>query len=190
MSNEIIVTESNYIDVLEEINSAFFDVPFENSQFQTENFVIAGQVTPARAYRSIGLRMHSRLAALREAQYSRAKEDIDIEELQEKIADPKTSDFDRRRAQLDINYKLASRPYADKLINDALKELNVLYAHFKALPKYTREEFEAEERTHFQHKLGRQIQNIQGAHEALTNMNADFQAIQKIEQQYKLLTEK
>jgi len=180
MSTEItVVTETNVPDVLKEVQEAFYDIPFENSQFQTEAFVIAAQVTPERAYRSIGLQMNSKIQALNEAKYSRAKEDIDIEELEFKIADPTTNKFDRRRFQLDIEQKLANRPYTDKLINDALQELNVLYHHFKTLPRYTRDEFEAGEKTHFEVKLTRQLTGIQGAQEALVNMNEDLPRLEE-----------
>jgi hypothetical protein len=159
--------------VLGEIERAFFDIPFENSQFQTEQFVINAQLTPARAYRAIGLRMFNRIRALREAQYGRMREDIDIEELQVKIDNPSTDEFERRRAWVDIEQKLESRRYTDKLINDALKELDVLYRHFKALPNYSRDEFEAEEREHFTQKLNRQLRGITGARESLADMQND-----------------
>ncbi len=194
MSNtEIVpVDQDNYPDVLNEINEAFWDIPFENSQFQTEQFVIGGSITPERAYRNIGLRMQNRLRALQEAQYGRAKEDIEIEKLQHTV-DTSTDQYEARLAALEIDFKLSNRPFTDKLINDALKELNVLYAHFKALPRYTREEFEQGERQHFEVKLTRQVNNVVGAHEALVNMAqsadpgnpaGDFQNIAKFEVDY------
>ena len=182
------VTDENVAAVLQEVQTAFYDIPFENSQFQTEAFVIAAQATPERAYRAIGLRMHSKIQAVLEAKHGRAKEDIDIEELQEKIDNPYTTGFDRRRAQLDVQYKLANRPYTDKLMNDALTELNNLYAHFKALPRYTREQFELGERKHFDVKLLRQAQGCTGAIEALENMNVDMPAFAELEAEVKALT--
>lgn len=190
MNNIITISQDNVNDVITELNEAFYDIPFENSKFQTDNFVIAGSITPARAYRSIGLRMMSKVEALREAKYARLKMDIDIEELQEKIANPETNKFDRRRAELDIEQKLEAIPYTDKLINDAVVELNQLYVHFKALPKYTREEFEEEERTHFEQRLQRQITGQDGARESLMNMNHDIQNIQGFEENFLLTGEK
>ena len=61
-------------------------------------------------------------------------------------------------------------------MNDALTELNILYHHFKALPRYTREQFEQGERQHFEVKLQRQAVGMQGALEALENMNTDMPA--------------
>lgn len=179
----IAVTEENYVDIIREIEDAFFDIPFENSAFQTEAFVVAAQITPARAYRAIGLRMQTKLRALEEAKYGRMKDDIDIEELYEKINDPTTSKWDKKRAEIDIQQKLAGRRFADKLINDALQELTVLYKHFKALPRYTREEFEQEERIHFEQRLQRQVAGIEGAKESIVNMIDDMRSIDAFEKE-------
>lgn len=182
-----LVTQENYGSVIEELDAAYFDVPFENSQFQTENFVIGGSITPERAYRNIGLRMQNRLAALSEAQYSQAKEDIDIEELEVKIQEVGETSFEGRRARLDITYKLSNRRFTAKLVNDALCELNVLYRHFQSLPRYTRAQFEAGEQLHFDTKLTRQLNHVEGAAEALTNMQQDIKAIEDYQEQYKQL---
>lgn len=191
MSQEISqVTTENVNDVIDELNQAFYDIPFENSQFQTENFVIGASITPARAYRAIGLRMSSKLNALREAKYSRLRMDIDIEELQEKVNDPNTNKFDKRRAELDIQEKLEGIPYTDKLINDAVTELNILYKHFKALPKFTRDEFEVEEKLHFEQRLQRQLMGGNGAQESLMNMSTDYNNILGFEENFLLNGEK
>lgn len=177
------VTSENADGVIDIINEAFYDIPFENSAFQTEQFVIAAQITPERAYRSIGLRLHSRLQALKEAKYNAMREEIDIEELQEKIADPNTNKFDRRRAEIEIEQKIANRPFTQKLINDAVQECNVLYKHFQALPKFTREQFEKGEKQHFTLRLNRAVQGIQGAQESLVNMEKDMPTLLEYEQE-------
>lgn len=172
-----LINKENTEDVIKEIEDAFFDIPFENSQFQTEHFVINAAITPERAYRSIGLRMHNRLRALREAQFNRMREDIDIEEIEEKMKEYGITKFNRRRMEIDIQQKLANRAFTDKLINDAIKELNVLYHHFKRLPKFTREQFEAAEGKYFIESLTRQVKGNVGAQESLTNMTVPTQAI-------------
>ena len=172
-----IITTDNVTDVVKEIEEAFFDIPFENSQFQTEHFVINAQLTPERAYRAIGLRMHNRLRALREAQFSRMREDVDIDELRAKLSLSETNKFDRRRYEIDIQQKLSNRAFTEKLINDAIAELNVLYHHFKRLPKFTRQQFEAGERSYFHESLTRQMKGIVGAAESLTNMQGETSAL-------------
>ena len=106
--NELVSFE-NTSDIIEEIESAFYEIPFENSKFQTESFVIAAQITPERAYRSIGLRMHSKLQALNEAKYSRELEEIQLEEIEDRIANGNLSTFDIRREVIKRDRILSGR---------------------------------------------------------------------------------
>ena len=59
-----IETVDHIPDVLKELEEAFYDIPFENSDFQNKMFVVADQLTPARAYRAIGLRMFAKISQL------------------------------------------------------------------------------------------------------------------------------
>lgn len=156
--------------ILSEIEAAYADIPFGNSDFQNRAFVMAGEITPGRAYRHIGLRMFNRIQAIKELEYGRAKEDIDIDEKRALIDSPDASVFDKRRAELDIQQILDRRCYQDKLLADAIAELNCLYTEFRKLPRYTRAQFEAEERDHFQLRLQRQMQIGDGAAASLDNM--------------------
>ena len=72
-------------------------------------------------------------------------------------------------------------------MNDALTELNILYSHFKSLPRYTRAQFELGEKTHFDVKLQRQAVGMVGAHEALANMNEDLPNMFEMESKLKQL---
>lgn len=161
-------------EALKEINEASYDIPFENSQFQTDKFVVGAQLTPARAYRAILLRLNNRIQALNEAKYSLAREDIDIEELEAKIAaeeqKKEQNSFDIRRWKLDIAQKRERRAYTAKLAHDAITEVNHLYSCFKRFPRYTREQFEAEEEKHFLIDLTRQTIGMAGARASLADM--------------------
>lgn len=158
-------------DLLASLEKKFFDIPFENSSFQNKNFVIQAQKTPARAYRAIGLKMFSKLNAIKELKFGRQLEDIDIEEHAYTISTSKDT-FAVRRATVEIAKKLEGRGYTDKLLNDAIVELNFLLNELKKYPEYTRETFEAEEGTHFTAKLNSQIEaRGQGALESLSNMS-------------------
>lgn len=168
-------------NILDEINEAFFDIPFENSTFQTENFVIAAALTPERAYRSIGLRMSAKIQALQEAKFSRLNHQIDLDEIDEKIANGELNKFDVRREGVKREKAKAEIQYGDKLINDAIVELNVLYKHFKALPKFTREEFEAGEYVHFTRRMERQ-HKLSGDQQSVVNMNEDIKSLLKFEE--------
>lgn len=172
MANNL-VTLNDVGGVLEEIEQAFYDIPFENSDFQTKAFVVAAQITPARAYRAIGLRMFSKIQAVKEYQFNREMTAIDIEEKEAKIADPATSEFDKRRLRLEIIKAQDNAKWGEKLANDALHDLNLMYAELKKYPQYTREMFEAEEEKHFEARLTRQLQ-APGVHESIVNMRTDL----------------
>jgi len=178
MANSVI-TLDDVPNVLEKLETRFFDIPFENSAFQTQAFVIAAQQTPARAYRAIGLRAFNRVQAVKGYMISKERTKIDIEEKEAKIADPETSEFDRRRLRLDIIEIREGEKYSEKLLNDALTELNLLNAELAKYPEYTRAQFEAEEPAHFEAKLTRQL-NAPGAHEALANMRNDLPGFDKV----------
>lgn len=161
-------------DVLVEIEQAFWDIPFENSDYQNRTFVVAAQQTGARAYRAIGLRMFAKVRAIKELGFNRQLEQVDIDEKQSVIDDVNASEFSKRRARIEIEKLIDQRRWADKLLNDALRELNCLYMEYKKLPNYTRGQFEAEEQGHFKLVLERKIKSGgNGALESLANMNLD-----------------
>lgn len=175
------ITLQNSQNIIQEIEQAFYDIPFENSQFQLEHFVIAAQVTPERAYRTIGLQMMSKLQALNTAKFAKLKQDIDLEEIEHHLQDPTLNVFDKKREELKKQEILESQAWNNKLINDTLITLNILYSHFKQLPKYTREDFEQGEKLHFEQKLNRSLMGIEGAKESLINMNEDITALKYLQ---------
>jgi hypothetical protein len=187
-TNISLITTDNAHDVIKEIQDAFYDIPFENSAFQTENFVIAGQITPERAYRAIGLRMHNKLVAVQEAMIDLEIEKVNEDEIKSKLESPDYNQFEKRKFELELQKKQNNKPFRDKLLNDAIKELNVLYKHFKALPKYTREQFEAGEKRHFLEDLNRQVLGLEGAKGSLINMFDDIASIEKFENDFKLIS--
>jgi hypothetical protein len=181
------ITTTNATTVLQELEKAFWDIPFDNSKFQTEMFVIAASITPERAYRTIGLQMFSKLNALREALYQVEMSKIDMDEYQAQIDDPKTNEFERRRAQLKLHSKQQGGVFAGKLLNDVLVELNHLYANLKKFPQYTGEQFEAAERVHYEQRLLREATGMNGATTSLVNMREDFEAMTKYQEQVSAL---
>jgi hypothetical protein len=181
------VSIENAADVIKEVQDAFWDIPFDNSAFQTENFVIASQITPERAYRAIGLSLNKKLVALQEALINEEKTKVELEELQEKIDSPDYDRFEKRRFELKIQSIKINEPFGKKLINDAIVDLNVLYKHFKSLPRYTRQQFEAGEKRHFLESLNRQSLGVSGAKESLINMFDDAHALENFESNFKLI---
>ena len=183
------VNAENAADVIKEVQDAFWDIPFENSAFQTENFVLAAQITPERAYRAIGLRMHKKLIAVQEALIQKEKNEVEDAQIQAKLQSPDYDQYEKRIMELNLKKKQINRPLEEKCLNDAIADLNLLYKHFKALPRYTRAEFEAGERRHYLEDLNRQALGINGAKVALVNMFDDVKALEKFESDFKLIAD-
>ena len=143
-------------DFLKELYNQFEELPFGNSDFQNKYFVINSQITPARAFRALCLRLRDRINALLEAYYNLKKEDIGIEELEEKLKTEKNI-YEKRRIELDIEFKKLKRIDIKKLVDDAIHEVNYLLNLYNQFPTITREEFESEEEEYFKKKLTTQL---------------------------------
>lgn len=176
-SKELIVTQEDIPNVIDDVYRRMWEIPLGNSAFQNKNFVMGSQYTPCRSYRGALLRLSDRIRALNEARFSLETEKIDLEELDYKINHSKTDQFERRRLEVEKRKKLSQVKYTEKLIYDALYEVTTLYNEIKEYPEYTREEFEAEERIHFEIRLQRQIEGKAGAVDSLLNMTQDRQRI-------------
>jgi hypothetical protein len=157
---------------LEEIAKRMQDIPFENSCFQNENFVIGDHATPARQYRAICLRISSKLNAVKELKYNRELEQIKLDKWNYQLTTD-IDEFKKRKLQAKITHKLETREYTDKLLNDALVEIDFLYNKLVEYPVYTREQFELEEYKYFEAKLLTQITTgNNGSLISLKNMNS------------------
>jgi hypothetical protein len=184
---ELTVQTDNIDNVLKEIQDAFYDIPFENSEFQTENFVLAAQITPERAYRALGLRMYKKLLAVQESIIGIERAKIEEEEILETLKDPTVSNFQKRKLRLDLKLREINQPFLEKLLNDAIVELNILYRHFKALPRYTRQEFETGEKRHFLETSKRALMGISSHSESLFNIEHDINALLNFEKEFSAL---
>lgn len=182
----ILKQTKNLDNIIAEVTSAFYDIPFDNSAYQTEQFVIAASITPERAYRSIGLRMMNRINALNDAKYRKLNNEIDLDEINEKITLGELGKYEIRREQLKKQKAESEIGYSDKLINDAITELDLLYGHFKSMPRFTRAQFEAGEYRHFKERLLREI-TLKGAEVSLVNMHEDIESLRAYETAVKKL---
>lgn len=167
-------------NVINEIEQAFFDIPFQNSAFQTKMFVIADQITPARAYRIIGLQLFTKIKALKEYELSQEEIQIELDEIEFKLLQPDLDQFEKRRLDLKKRRIESSKTQAKKLLNDTLVDINFLYQEFLKFPKYTREEFENEELEHFKRKLDKQASIPNDSIQALLTIEKDFPYLQNL----------
>lgn len=187
-NNELVsVTLDNTMDVIKEIEDAFYEIPFEHSDFQIENFIIGAQITPERAYRTIGLTLHKKLIVVQEHMYNARIDEIEENKLRAEIDAMDKDDPEREIKEIRLLKKNIHKPMMKKLLNDSIRELNLLYHHFKALPKYTRAEFEAGERGYYLESLNRQRLELTGAKEALINMLDDRTRLKQYEEEFKLI---
>jgi hypothetical protein len=167
------INKENINEVLKEIETAFYDIPFSNTEFQVENFIINSALTPQRAYRAIGLQLFDKISALKNASFDKQLSDLEIEKKMVEIEEIKeeltTNDiFDKYEIkQLNIDIKVLTieiekekEKYRslEKGANDAISEIQYLYDKFLKLPKYSRLEFEQGERDYFEKNLRRQLQ--------------------------------
>jgi hypothetical protein len=178
MNKEIqIVTTADADKIIAELEKDFYDIPFGNTEFQTRAFVMAASITPERMYRAIGLQMLSILNNLKEIVFKKKMTEIDRQEKLEKLNDPAISKWDRARLELELDHEASVSKFGEKLFNDAVVELNVLYSEYVKLPKFTREQFESAEANYFEQSLERQSRGIDGAVGSLINMREDLPAI-------------
>lgn len=161
-----------YREISAEVRAASEHVPFGNSAFQVATFTggLEGG-TSERRVRALLLNLDAKLLALEEAQHRRAELGIDLEEIAVKIeaqtADNDPHGFERRRLVLQRDYKTAGLSREDKLIRDALAEIEAMHGEWKALPPVTsREQFEAAEPGYWARRLWADVQREVVAHGA------------------------
>jgi len=156
--------------LLSEIQDSFLSIPFGNTDFQITNFIVNAANTPQRAFRAVCLTLRDKIVALSEAYYSQLKFQVDLDEIQEKSNDPATDKFTRRRLEIDYEQKVNQQRDNEKLVLDAIHEVEILYSFWQKLPHPTREEFEAAEEDYFKISLTKQVLGIDGAVGSLENM--------------------
>jgi len=124
------------------------DVPFGNSDYQNRQAIVNDEQTPMRAYRHAALRITNRLQALMEARYSVMKADVEIRKLKRRLL-TESDDLERELLHIEIEQKQATIPYTEKLVSDAIAEIESLYPVIEKLGAVKRSDFEAEESEHF-----------------------------------------
>lgn len=131
------------------------DIPFGNSLYQDESFVLNTSYTDARAVRNIGLALSARIRALKELEYGLETLQIELEEIQFKIENSQDT-FERRKLDIEKRKKQDGTSYTMKLLKDALYEIEYFRQVLAKLPKLSRSEFEEQEKQYFIESLTRQ----------------------------------
>lgn len=175
MSTEI-VTLDNSREKLDALHKRLWEIPFDNSQFQNENFVLNAALTPERAYRSAALKLQNKLNALIEVGFQKRRDVIKVKQLQRKLEVEK-DDLEQELIQIDIDEIEAKSFHTDKLIHDAIVEANQMLEFINSHPGYTREDFEEAERGHFEKRLLQEAQGVTGAIKSLVDMGVKLEMV-------------
>lgn len=137
---------------MDKIIEQFNNVPFgkAGSAFQI-SMEINKHNTDSRKYRHILLQMRQKICALKECEFRRKRIKIDIEEIDDNLKNAKN--FEKKRLEIDKEEKLFNLKMEEKLIEDALIEINCYKLHLEKIPEITREEFERNEYKYWKTRL-------------------------------------
>ena len=193
MSDIILFSDKKTVnDLINEVEEKCFNIPFGMSKFQIENFVIAAQLTPERAYRQILLEIHGKLDILKNAKFDYEKGKINQDRAEWKLENEAYEDqFEKREVELDLKRAKVGLKYQAKLVNDLVVEIEIFYTHLQKYPEFTREEFEQGEFKFYEKKFNRAIElhGQNGALSSLLNMTEDKKRLDFITQEKNLLAE-
>ena len=182
----------NALDILEEVSELSNQIPFGNSKFQTEKFIVASSITPARAYRSILLNLKESLSKISSSYDSLRLSEKNFEKEIKKLKAQAKKTKDSLKKEIlnnEIRRMVVAKNLERKTINDLVEESKVLYHHLNKLPKYTREEFEKAEGIYYLESLKRQAMGLTGAKNSLLSMFEDIKALENFEEKYEALPE-
>jgi len=96
---------TNYSDIVEkELLDKCEDIPFSNSLYQDESFVLNTSYTDARAIRNVGLALSARVRALKELEFGLETMQVDLEEIDFKLKNTQDQ-FELRRLDIEKRKK-------------------------------------------------------------------------------------
>lgn len=140
-------------DRVEEIKKMMWDIPFGNTRFQIENFL--REYTPERQLRMILLQMNEKITSLEKYKLNRQRIELDLEELEEKIA--KAEGRDRKRLEIDLVEKQMDHQASMKLVNDTIAEVQTYDTLLRevqaAVGEVSRDSFEKAEQRYWELRL-------------------------------------
>jgi hypothetical protein len=159
-----------YSEIIEkELLEKCEDIPFGNSLYQNENFILNSSYTTARALKNVGLALSARVRALKELEYGMETLKIELEEIEFNI-ETTSNKFEARKLEIEKRKKQDGVQYTAKLLKDSLYEIEYFRKILSSLPKLTRAEFEEQEKEYFVETLTRQAIGLSEADKNLTAM--------------------
>jgi hypothetical protein len=175
--------------LINEVDVAFNDIPYSNSVFQMEMFVLASQITPERAYRQIGMQLQLALEKIVSTTMQVQEQETELAETEDELKNKQLTPQGKIKLELAIFQKERALVALRKTLKDASIEADLYYEYFKKFPRYTREEFERGESLYYEQRLLRQLYNIEGCKEAIINMTDDKKTLDVFMSTYQQLPE-
>jgi hypothetical protein len=158
---------------VEELKQKMHNVPFGESAFKLAHF--GENLSPERKYRHILLQINEKLNALETCKFGRMRLEIDIEEIEKKLET--AEGFEKRRLEVDLQEKKWQLDSQEKLIEDAVIEVDTYRKILAQTPECTREQFEFAERDYWINRL-----MLDGQRELLVGGRIDSGTIKSLEQ--------
>jgi len=104
----------------------------QHSQFQTQFFIVGKDPTPHRSIRQICAEVHNKEEALLENIHRLSLDEVDIDEMKEKLLTEKNN-FEKRRLRLKIDNGIINRERSLNPIQATLKDILLLKAHYDSM---------------------------------------------------------
>lgn len=135
-------------DAIANVEKRALSIPFGNSKYQIDSIVAEAQ-TPERAYRALLLNFEKRFNDLKGGSINRRKQENKVKQLQRKI-ELETDELVKEELMLEVEEIITNFDYENKLADDCIQELKYMQSMIEKMPEYSRAEFEAGEKNHFE----------------------------------------
>lgn len=167
------VREKKILDSIENLKEDMDAIQQNRSNFQIKNFVIAQHMTPGRQRMQCVLELQIKMFNIRGAQLDAEKLNIEIDHL--KSGGERYGDYEEKLNQIEIEKKKLELAQIELGRIGQVREAECLYSILQQLPKFTREEYEEQERLYWTMRLNEQLelsaQNDRGNLQAIKQIN-------------------
>lgn len=161
------------IKKIERLESEITEFQQPRSDFALRHFVVGQHDLPGRQRLQAIMELQVKMFAMKRSLIEREKLTLEIERWKRKLTD--NDDLMARRAELGIKEKELDLAELDLALLGAAREAETLYRILSTMPKYTREQVEAEESEYWMRRLTRQY--VIGQRDLGGNLDAVLQTL-------------
>jgi hypothetical protein len=127
------------------------------SNFALRHFVVGQHDLPGRQRQQVIVELQGMMFELANQADEIKLAELEIRELQVALLNSKNTDIDIERLKIKITQKERQIEQINIRLTGQLRECDTLYVMLQELPKYTKEQFEAEEPAYWSRRLPRQF---------------------------------